>query len=162
MAYLTSGMQGVDLTKTRTSAEGPEFTVGETQRGNKASEWMYVYALSTIAQFDAVVVNASSNAVPVTTTNASTAGPTIGFAQVAIASTSFGWIATQGQDIKCKVLINCAKNARLYTTATAGELDDTIVTIGNVHGIYTTASISTATAVGIVAKYPHIGWGNAA
>lgn len=162
MAYLTTGMQGVSLTRTRTSAEGPEFTVGETQMGNAGSEWMYVYALSTIAQYDAVVINSSANAVPVTTTNASTAGPTIGFAQTAIASTSYGWVAMQGQEISVKVLINCAKNARLYTTGTAGELDDTIVTIGHVHGIYTTASISNATAVGIVARYPHIGWGNAA
>ena len=161
MAYLTDGMQGVDLEKTVTSAEGPEFTIGERHPGNKGTEWMYVRALSTIAQYDAVAVNLSSNAVPITTTNASTAGPAIGFAQVAIASTSFGWVALQGQDIKCKVLVDCAKGARLYTTATAGELDDTIVTIGHVHGVFTLITISAAREVGIVARYPHVGWGNA-
>ncbi len=160
MAYLTSGMQGVDLTKTRTSAEGPEFRLGTTAPGTDASEWMYVRALSTVAQYDAVAINLSSNAVPVTTANISVGQ--VGFAQTAIASTSYGWVALQGNAISVTTSGTTTIGKRLYTGATAGILSVTVVTIGAVHGILASTSISAVvTATGIVARNPHFGFGNA-
>jgi hypothetical protein len=152
MAYLTDGKLGVDLTRVATSAE---FTLGTTGEGNENSKWMYVYAASGISQYDAVMINQSSNAVPLTTTNAVSSNA-VGFAQVAIASASYGWVATGGNNISCKLAANCAPNVRLYTTGTGGVLDDAIVSAGFVAGVNSIVTISNATAVGIIAAYPNV------
>ena len=156
MAYLTDGKLGADLTKVSTS---PDHVVGTRAMGNDASEWMYVKATSAISQYDAVLINESTtaNAVPITTTNAAaSAAGALGFAQVAIASASYGWVARQGHNLSMKVSANCAPGVDLYTTANPGELDDTVLSaVGAMcQGVQTITTISNATAVGIIAVYP--------
>ena len=90
----------------------------------------------------------------VTTTNAANS-KAIGFAQVSIASASYGWVQIGG---KPRVLVNtaCEPNVPLFTTATAGVLDDATVTTRLVAGLVATTSAASASAVTCIAGYPHI------
>lgn len=159
MAFLTSGMAGVNLTDTYASASDTTgqtkitpVSVGTISRGNDGSEWMLVRATSTIAQYDAcLVVNTASavgatvGCVPITTTNALLGGR-LAFAQNAIASSLYGWVATAGFDLRVKTLIACQPAVPLYTTATAGSLDDAIVTAGYCLGVTLMSSATSASA----------------
>jgi hypothetical protein len=147
---------GVNFATTNTTAD---FPVGSQVIANNG-KFEYVYALSGIAQYDAVVIGVSGNAQPATTTLAATVKK-VGFAQVAIASGSYGWVAREGNGIRVSCAANCAANAQLYTTATAGVLDDAIVTQGALHGVIALGSISNATATPVLAASPHIGYGSA-
>jgi hypothetical protein len=115
-------------------------------------EYMLVRATSTIAQYDAcVIINTSSavgasiGCVPVTTTNALTS-QRLAFAQTAITSGDYGWVALKGHDLRVKTLIACQPAVPLYTTATAGSLDDTVVTAGYCLGVVLMTSATSASA----------------
>lgn len=147
-------LAGVNLATTNTSAD---FPVGTQVLGNNA-KWEYVKAASTIAQFDAVLIGLSGNASPATT-GLAVSVKKVGFAQVAIASGSYGWVAREG-NVTANCAANCAAGAQLYTTATAGVLDDAVVSQGAVHGCIALGSISNATANTVLAASPHIGFGS--
>lgn len=131
-------LAGVNLTNVSTTAE---FPVGTTVSGNKNSVWEYVYAASGIAQYNAVCITGSGNAMPSTTTHAVTAKK-VGFAQVAIASGSYGWVARAGFQLTVMLAASCAAGAQLYTTATAGTLDDAVVTAAAIPGAVCTVAAS--------------------
>ncbi len=154
MSFIIDGTLGVKLDRVDTSAA---FSVGIRKPGNEASEWMYIEAASGIAQYDAVMINASSKAVPITTTNAAS-GVAVGFAQTSVASGKYGWVALQGANLNVNLLVDCAPFVRLYTTATAGKLDDAIVSAGMIMGVeaQVTAATSGTTSVRVVATYPKI------
>lgn len=160
MAFLTSPLVGANLTQVDTTAL---FKVGTVGYGDDGSKWMYVQALSTVAQYDCVVVTNSGSAVganfgvvPVTTTNA-LASPRVAFAQTAITSASYGWVALEGNNLRVNCLIACNPKVPLFTTATAGSLDDTVVTAGHVHGVVAVSSATSASAPPCIAAHPHIG-----
>lgn len=156
-----ASVAGVNFNNVEDSTD-PAFTVGTVVNGTDGSRWMYVQALSTIAQYDAVAIvtsgsasNANMGAVPLTTTNALTS-IRIGFAQVAIASSKYGWVALEGNNIRVKTLIACQPAVPLFTTATAGSLDDAIVTAGHVEGLVLKSSATSASAPPCIAANPHI------
>jgi len=149
---ITTGIVTPSLTSTKTSAEGIMITVGTTVKTQSGGEAVYVRATSTIAQFDAcIIINTSSAAgasigcVPVTTTNALTS-QRLAFAQTAITSGDFGWVYTSGNNLRVKALIACQPAVPLYTTATAGSLDDAIVTAGYCLGVVLMSSATSASA----------------
>lgn len=148
-AFFPTGgpIAGVNLTNTSATAE---FPVGTQVDGKSGDRYEYVYAKSTVAQYDAVCISTSGNAQPVSTALAVSVKK-IAFAQVAITSAQYGWVARCGNNIRVNVAANCASGVQLYTTSTAGTLDDTVVTAGLVAGVLAVTSISTATNTDIVA-----------
>lgn len=110
---------------------------------------VYVQALSEISTFAAVAIFANGTAQMLTTTNSATTKK-IGFAQTSIASGYYGWVQTAGT-VKVNLAANCDDNVPLYTTATAGVLDDAVVSTGLVLGVTSTVTISNATAVTCIA-----------
>jgi hypothetical protein len=71
----------------------------------------------------------------------------VGVAQVAIASGAYGWVQIAGACQNITVLASCAPNVDLFTTATAGALDDATTTgLKKVAGIIITATNGSATA----------------
>jgi hypothetical protein len=156
--YANGGpLVGVNLTVTNTS---PDFAVGTSVRGTNASEWEYVLAVSGIAQYNAVIINGSGGATPSLTATAATIKK-VGFAQTAIASGSYGWVARAGFGLTCMLAASAAAGAQLYTTATAGTLDDAIVTAGALPGVtcLVAASGGGVTNTTIVAAQPTITMG---
>lgn len=149
MPIITSPIVTPDLTSTDTTARVP---VGTTVTASDGSIAMYVQATSTIAQFDAcIIINTSSatgaslGCVPVTTTNALTS-QRLAFAQTAITSGSYGWVYLSGNNLRVKALIACQPAVPLFTTATAGSLDDTTVTAGYCLGVVLMSSATSASA----------------
>jgi hypothetical protein len=147
MAYPTVPMQGINLTSV---ASAPEFQVGTTVSLSDGGEAMYVKALSEISTFAYALIYADLTAQMATTTLATTAGTSGtkrgGWAQTSIPSAYYGWVQISGAP-KGNLAANCDDQAPLYTTATAGVLDDATVSGGLIGGTISTVTISNATAV---------------
>ncbi len=153
MATSTSSVIGVNLTRVDSSAQFPVGTIVNLSDGGQA---MYVQSTtSALSTYAAVSIDANGLATMLTTTNAATS-PRIGFAQVSIATGAFGWVQLGG-NVLVNLAAQCDDGVPLFTTATAGVLDDATVSAGYVHGLINTTTISNATAVTCVAQYPHIG-----
>jgi len=158
--YITDGKIGVDLTATYASTSAGStalFPVTPGTRVNTSNNGVYIFARaeSDIAAYDAVIMSTFGDsasatpvlrAVPVTTTNAAALGYNmVGFAQTAITSSYYGWIGLNGV-LKVNLLISCQPKVPLYTTATAGKLDDATVSSGYIQGIVANTSATSASA----------------
>jgi hypothetical protein len=154
MSISVSNMIGVSLEYTDTS---PSFALGTTVNLSDGGQAVYVRAASTVATYAAVSVLVDNTVVPLTTTN-SAASTAVGFAQASIASAYYGWVQLGGKP-RVSVLVGCQPNVPLFTTATAGSLDDATVTGGLVAGLVATTSAASASAVTCIAGYPHIATG---
>lgn len=152
------GRLGVKLGDTHTT---PQHKVGDTVKGVDGSKWMYVQApaAGTIAQYDAVAIQASCTAAPLTTALAR-AGNTIGVSQVAFAAGEFGWVAVNGHNLTVNTLAAEGVGVTLYTTDTAGRLADATASASQVpiYGLtlITTASGTTASNAACIVQNPVI------
>lgn len=163
--FVVDGTIGVKLTDTYASAGALPFAEGFVVRGNHASTWMLVKATSTIAQYDAVAIlstvsasatgEVSIGAVPITTTNMAAANH-VGFAQTAITSAQYGWVALSGNGLRVNCLIAAQPAVPLFTTATAGSLDDATASVGYVQGVQILSSATSASAPAAIVANPHI------
>lgn len=156
--HADNGCIGVDLDATiagtgTSSDEGNDFALGTRITTRDGGEYIYVHASAAITQFDAVGISEAFEAAPLTKAMADD-GWIIGFAQVAFADNDFGWVATKGADIGCNLLINCAADVALYTSATAGKLDDTSTSQTKIDGVVAVTTITAATSAEIIATYP--------
>ena len=134
------------LTATDTTARVPVGTVVATSDGGQA---VYVLSsLSAVSTFNAVVIDETFDVQNLTTTNAGTKSKCVGFAQVSIATGYYGWVQLSGRP-KVNLATNCDDQVPLYTTATAGVLDDATVSGagGMIMGVVSGTTISNATAV---------------
>lgn len=160
MAYVTSGMAGVSLTKlttgTTTDGAGAEFALGTRVTATDGSEWVYVQAGAALAIYSCLAIDENFQAVLVTTALAA-AGHTIGFNQTAFADNDMGWVCTHAPgNINCRLLNSCAADVQLYTSGTAGILDDTSAGVTLIRGVVAVVAASN-TAVGYreaIAVYP--------
>lgn len=138
--YLLGPFVGADLTATPTTAD---FAVGTRAFGNNGSEWIYVHANGAITQYDCVGIDEDYEAAAMTKTIAD-GGWLVGFAQVAFADNDYGWVALRGSAINCRVAASCAADVALYTTGTAGVLDDTSASQTMVNGVVAVAAGTSA------------------
>ena len=158
--YVTDGKIGIDLTATYASTSAGSTSLFPVTPGSRVTTsnngvYMFVRAESDIAAYDAVIMSTFADsasltpvmrAVPVTTTNAAALGYNmVGFAQNAIASSYYGWVGINGL-LKVNLLVACNPKVPLYTTSTAGKLDDTTVSAGYIQGIVANTSATSASA----------------
>ena len=159
MAYVTSGLAGVDLTKTTTGTTtdgaGAEFALGTVVMGTDNSEWTYVQAGEAITAYSWVAIDENFQAVKGTKTLAD-AGHSVGIAQVAFSDNDMGWVCTSSAgNISVRVLASCAADVQLYTTGTAGALDDTAASQTAIRGVVlVTAATDTASTRECIARFP--------
>lgn len=117
---------------------------------NDGGEAIFVQALSELSAFAYCLAYANGTAQMATTALATTAGSTStkrgGWAQTSIPSGFYGWLQISGTPVG-NLAANCDDNAPLYTTSTAGVLDDATVSGGLVAGAVGQTTISNATAV---------------
>lgn len=141
------------LNSNESTAKIPVGTVVDTSDGGKA---VYVQAISEVAQYNAVAVDSDYTVINSTTaalTEGTGTSRQIAFAQTSIASGNYGWVQLSGRP-KCKLAANCADRVALYTTATAGTLDDAIVSTAQVFNAVSKTTISNATAVTLMVPAP--------
>jgi len=130
--------------------------LGTTVKLDDGGEAMYCQMASAVGQYNAVVISVGHVASNLTTTNVAKGqggiSRQVGWAQTSIAVSAFGWIHTSGRPI-AELAANCAEMVPLFTTATAGALDDATVSAAMVTGAVAkigATSISNATARTII------------
>ena len=142
-----TAIMGYDLTATNTVQQcqlGTEINVeGATYRYCKASAAVAVYQLAQVAD-DGTIAEA-------TTTTAGAIPATYVIPQIAFASGDYGWapcgpffLKQDNSAFYVNAAVSCAKNVKLYTTATAGVIDDAATTA--ISGLQLTETITTARA----------------
>lgn len=137
MAY-SGNVLGVDLDATiagtgTSSDEGNDFALGARVNAEDGQVYMYVHASAAISQYDVVGISETFEAAPLTKAMADD-GWGIGAAQVAFADNDFGWVCISGV-AEINVLASCAPDVKLYTTGTAGKLDDATASQTAIDGI---------------------------
>lgn len=152
-AYISSHFVTGGLTRTDTSPVVPVGTRVNLSDGGMA---VYVQATSEISTYAAAVVAADFSAQMATTalvTEATGTNLQIGWAQTSIASAYYGWLQVSGRPI-ANLAANCADRVALFTTSTAGVMDDAVVSIGYAPGVWAITTISNATAVTLMVANP--------
>lgn len=154
MPTSASSIIGVNLTQVDAA---PLFAVGTIVNLNDGGQAMYVKAsTSALSTFGAVSIGLNGIATLLTTTNAATS-PRVGFAQTSIPTSNYGWVALGGLPL-VNVAAQCAPSVPLFTTGTAGVLDDATVTAGYIMGLIGTTTVSNATAItAIGSAQVHVG-----
>lgn len=127
MAYFTSGVIGANpsttYTGTSTAGAGAPYTLGQVEAASDGNVYIFVQASAAVTIYDTVWIEPTHQCAPITENLVNTAGRP-GFAQVAFAQYEFGWVVLHGSKFKVRFADACAANVPLYTTATAGVLDD--------------------------------------
>lgn len=158
MANLTDGLVGADLD---TPTTDQKFPLGTVSHGTDGTEWVYVQASGALSQYYAAGIDEDFQCAALTNTTAA-GSPKPAWPQVAFADNEYGWVPVRGSNISAKTRASCAADVLLYTTASAGRLDDTVGGSGlAVEGVVlvTAASASTSasnTVREILATYPKI------
>ena len=140
MAIITSPLAGVDIAAvvagTGTSSdEGDQFALGTKVDFTDGQMYMRVHAATAITQYDAVGIDEDFEASALTKAMADDAW-TIGTCQITVADNEFFWVALEGSgNLKVRCAANCAPDVSLYTTGTAGILDDTAASQTKIEGI---------------------------
>lgn len=142
MTASTSGKLGVNYADTPTS---PQFALGTLDEGEDGTLWVYVQANGAIGQYDAVAIDEDYQAAKLTKSLAD-AGQRLGVAQSAFADNDYGWVALRGSNIKVNALTSCAADTALYTSATAGSLDDDSTSQTAITGIVIVSAVGSGGA----------------
>jgi hypothetical protein len=155
MAYINDGTIGVNLTERDTT---PQFEIGETHTGS-GSTWRYVKSTAAITAGDYVAIDENGNAVAGTKTLVD-AGDLIGFAQIAFTTSTYGWVALNAgaADVSVRAKGSCAADTTLYTSGTAGILDDSSTSQTRIDGIVLVTAAATGTSLReIKGTWPQVG-----
>lgn len=145
------------LTTSNLLTSGKAFKLGSRVQTYDGKEYVWCKNLSSNAIYSVGTIDGASwNFVGLTTTTAA-AAETIGVLQVAMASDEYGWVQVRGRT-KIRVAGLCAKNIILWTTATAGVVDDATASTYAINGInlLSTNPSSTATALSAFLVNPQI------
>ena len=147
MAYVTDGKIGVKLDLATSVAQ---YALGTIVQATDGSVFEYIYAQEALSQYGVVAIYAGGSARLMETSIATAAGELkatkLAAVQVSIASGYYGWAQRQGK-IVFNVADDCAAGALLFTTSTAGVVDDATVSGALVLGLYLTTTSSLATAM---------------
>lgn len=143
MSFISTPVVGIDLTATSTSIQyglGSKFIAND-------GVYQYVKASAAVAQYAFLKISSDGNwtvAEGTTTTNPSTEPAKCAIAQVAIASASYAWVFVGPGLATCKFAASCVQDVKIYTTATAGVVDDSSTTL--VNGLKLITTITSAAA----------------
>jgi hypothetical protein len=151
MTFSTDGLIGVNLSSTGTT---PIYAVGQLTEVSGGQRWMYVYASSAITQYDYVCIDEDSKVASGTKALVD-AGYAIGFAQVAFAAAEYGWVPLEARgNANVRVAASCAADVALYTTASAGVLDDASSSQTQVKGVVIVTAVTAASNSEVIATFP--------
>lgn len=160
MTYPTSGIVGASLTElmagTTTNGVGAKFALGTRLTATDGSMWVYCQAGEAIGTAGMCVGIDEDYQMLKMTKALCDAGFQPGFVQMAFADNDMGWVCVHsGGNINMRVAASCAADVQLYTTATAGVLDDTSASQTIVRGcVIVVAASNTASTREGIAIYP--------
>ena len=141
-----------------------KYPIGTTFTDEAGNVVEYVKTASAVTiPVSGMCILPAAGAVAITTTNAGTyAGCRCGVAQVAVtaitATFQYLWVLTKtgaGKTTSLSLALNCAQYKKLYTTATAGVLDDTSTVL--VNGVVLGTTITTAAvSTNVYVYFPYV------
>lgn len=125
-------LEGVRFTQVDSTAL---FSPGTMVLDTNGSWWQYVDGGGTIAQYEYVKISTDGLFVATsltTTTNPSTEPGQVGCIQAAdgLTTSTYGWVIRNGYHVG-KFAASCVQDVKIYTTATAGVMDDSATTLVN-------------------------------
>jgi len=124
MVYVigAGGTSGMPLTSSGIAASGKGCTVNTMSRGPLGAEYVFAQANAAIATYSACHVDTTGKARLIDSSNAYLPGQ-FAVAIVSCSTGDYAWFQTRGNTrVVCAAATN--KNVRLFTSATAGTLDD--------------------------------------
>ena len=129
---------------TNAAGTSARFELGEIACGDEnAAEKVYVKATTAITAKDFVTIDGDFNAAPATKTNVDK-GYDVGVAEYDIALNSYGFVVRSGR-VTGYCLKACAPSVPIFTTATAGAVDDATTSQTQLRDVI---ALTTATATG--------------
>ncbi len=136
----------------------PTYEIGSRVEANYGCKFEYVRAGAAVDKSNFVSIDANGTADSLTAANG-LAGKKIGLAVVTMAAADYGWVAIEGNNIAGKCGAACGDAVALYTSATAGVLDDDATTTqAVVIGITAVVSVGAASAaVEVIMQNPSVG-----
>lgn len=139
------------------SYPAPPFTVGSHGLGNNGTEYVFVKAAEAITQYAAVYIDKSFNAGHLTLAKVRALSE-YGFAQVAIASGTYGWVAIRGSNLGVLARLSSLANVPVYiSNVSAGRVTTTSVrntSGGTLVNVVLTTSSTTSPSGAVVAVAP--------
>lgn len=122
MAYVLNGILGTNLTKTETTQD---FPLGLRVCASDNSEYVYIRADEALTQYAAVKIDDDFECSELTTTLSGAEPTSVAIVQSAFLDTEYGWGVINGKGtVLCIAAGGAAADVKMYTTATAGQLDD--------------------------------------
>lgn len=126
MAYSVSGPIGVTLALVDATAV---HKLGQEVIGSDGCTYTYCLAGEALAQYAACGVDEDHSATELTTTTAGAVPQPVVVPQIAVASGEYFWGVCEGSGFSVLGAASCAKDVKIYTTATAGVVDDASTTL---------------------------------
>ena len=140
MTVQSTGKLGVNFSDDTASAQ---FALGEVVSAEGGRQMQYVQAGSAVAANLWVCIDSDDKAYPLTKARVDD-GQSVGVAESALTINQYGWITMTGRNVNAAVGASCAADVALYTSATAGVLDDTSTSQTKVDGVVAAAANGTA------------------
>lgn len=164
MPFFTSGFLGGDptvttYTGTSTAGAGAPHRLGQVEPASDGNTYIFVQAAEALTIYSALFITAAHQASMITKAVAAADSGRIGFNQVAFAIYDFGWVVLHGSSFRVRFADACAKNVQLFTTDTAGVLDDLTASTSQylINGLSLyTVSGNTASAALASGQFPQI------
>lgn len=155
---MSDQLLGVDTSEEIVSTGVPRFALGTRHTDKAGNTWMYVQASTAATQYDVVTIKSTFKTTPITAATAKVS-PMVGFAQIAFTVDYFGWVMINGKPV-ITVLVDAAVDKPLYTSGTAGALDDA-TTSQAIRGLVLedTMTQTTSGQVTALATFPQVEWG---
>lgn len=144
------GVLGVDLDANDVSALQDQGLAVRTLDGKaiyaKAAANSPAYSLCKIIPSSAAA-SVSVEAVLVSTGNLYSAAGILAINQADVSASQYGWFYTEGRrSVRVRVAVACEPFVPLYTTGTAGVVDDAVVSAGRIEGLQVLTSAASASA----------------
>lgn len=141
-----AGLNPTEAYSTLTAGNTPG--VGDVIADHQGNRFVFVQASGAVAQYDVVAISSAGIAQAITKALADT-GVGVGVAAATLTSASYGWAQIRGVT-SVNVLQTCSSSIALYTSATAGKLDDTSAAQTKIAGVVILSNNTTTATQAIV------------
>ena len=132
MGYASTSIVGQDFLKVTEDQEQPLGTIVDGANGNT---YIYVQANGTITAGMACALTENGEVTPLTSTLSGAIPTAVVFPQAAMTDNYFGYAVKAGLSFNVAALANCAIDVLLYTSATAGSVDDASTNHDKISGL---------------------------
>lgn len=149
---MPSGRKMIFETKLTDVSSSDKEGVG-TIRKEGDDEYIFCKGVASTAEGSAVVID-ESYATALLTTSLGAVPNRIGFAKAALVASKYGWYQIRGTSVPMKLAASCAKDVALYTSGTAGVLDDDSSSQNKVLGVVNDTAVTSAATSAGRAIYP--------